>query len=58
MFQKLIDAFSHLPMVWNVTIPLVIIALLCAVLFWEGLYGHANRLVRKIRGIKPADKDN
>jgi hypothetical protein len=56
MFPKIINAFFHLPMLWDVIIPLVIIALFCAVLFREGLYGHANRIVRKIRGVKQVGK--
>jgi len=43
-------------MLWDVIIPLVIIALFCAVLFREGLYGHANRIVKKIRGVKQVGK--
>ena len=58
MFQKIINAFIHLPMLWDVIIPLVIIALFCGVLYWEALYGHANRIIRKIRGVKPIDKAN
>jgi hypothetical protein len=58
MFQKLINTFIHLPMVWDVIIPLAIIGLLCSILFWEGLYGHASRFIKKIRGIQPEDKNN
>jgi len=51
MVQKMINAFVHLPMVWDIIIPLVVIGLFCAVLFWEGLYGHAGRIIKKIRGV-------
>jgi len=58
MFQKITNAFVHLPMVWDVIIPLVAIGLFCVVLFWEGIYGHANRIIRKMRGTRAEDISN
>jgi hypothetical protein len=56
MFLKIINTFTHMPMLWDVIIPLIIIAIFCVVLFWEGIYGHATGIVQKIRGAKRMDK--
>jgi hypothetical protein len=52
MLQKLINSFIHQPMWWDVIIPLVLIAIFCAILYWEGLYGHISRAIKKLKDIK------
>ena len=49
MLHNIINTIWHLPMVWDFIIPLGIIAIFCAVLFWEGEYGHAVKKRFKLR---------
>ena len=43
MLHNLIYSIVHLPMVWDFIIPLAIIAIFCAILFWEGEHGAAAK---------------
>jgi cytochrome c oxidase subunit IV len=43
MLHNLFYNFSRLPMVWDFIIPIAIIFIFCAILMWEGEYGHAAR---------------
>ena len=49
MSHHIIDAFWHLPMLWDLIIPLAILAIFCAVLFWEGEYGRPAKKHFRIR---------
>jgi hypothetical protein len=41
MLLNIINTLWHLPMVWDFIIPIAILFIFCAVLFWKGEYGKA-----------------
>ena len=49
MLHNIFDTIAHLPMVWDFIIPLGLIAIFCAVLFWEGEFGKAVKRHYRIR---------
>lgn len=48
MLLNIFRTIWHLPMVWDFIIPLGVIAILCAVLFFEGEWGGYKK--KKIKG--------
>lgn len=42
MLQNIISAFWHLPMVWDLVLPLIMVAVFCGVLYWEAEHGQPN----------------
>jgi hypothetical protein len=49
MLLNIFQTLWHLPMVWDFIVPLGVIAIFCAVLFWEGEYGHPIKKSYRIR---------
>ena len=43
MLLNIFRTIWNLPMVWDFIIPLAIIAIFCAILFWEGEHGAAAK---------------
>jgi hypothetical protein len=51
MLIKFIHSIWQLPMIWDCVVPLVIIAIWCAVLYWEGVHGHVSRHISRHKGL-------
>jgi hypothetical protein len=49
MLLNIFNTIKNLPMVWDFIIPLSVIAIFCAVLFWEGEFGKTVKKHYRIR---------
>lgn len=49
MLHNFFYTIAHLPMVWDFIAPLIVLALFCAVLFWEGEFGKAVKKHYRVR---------
>jgi hypothetical protein len=49
MLHHIFNTIKSLPMVWDLIVPLGLIAMFCVVLFWEGEYGKASKKHYRVR---------
>ena len=53
MLLNIFSTLWHLPMVWDFIIPIAVLAIFCAVLFWEGEYGKSVKKRFRMRFGRP-----
>lgn len=49
MSHNIFYTIAHLPMVWDFIVPLGVLVIFCAILFWEGEFGKTVKKHYRLR---------